>query len=98
MKYLGKADSHLVLRKLRLVADWMGQPHLTATNIRNSGMLYYAYKLYKDRGKLEKEEYDIICERFDIKMNSLGYYNISRQKNDFLNVKTIEKIYGKGTS
>ncbi|WP_405169363.1 hypothetical protein [Paenibacillus sp. FSL H3-0286] len=98
VKYLGKADSHLVLRKLRLVADWMGQPHLTATNIRNSGMLYYAYKLYKDRGKLEKEEYDIICERFDIKMNSLGYYNISRQKNDFLNVKTIEKIYGKGTS
>lgn len=98
VKYFGKADSHLVLRKLRLIAEWMGQPTLTAINIRNSGMLYYAYKLYMDRGKLEKEEYDIICDRFDIKMSKQGFYNISRQKNEFLNIKTIEKIYGLRTS
>ena len=42
----GRADYHLIFRRLKKVADWNHQPYLIGINIRNSGMLYMAKNLY----------------------------------------------------
>lgn len=84
----------LVNRRLKKIAELFQIPTLTATNIRNSGMLYMAYCLLKENNKLEKEEYMIICERYNVGRTKEGDYVYSRLKSDFLNVDMIEQIYG----
>jgi integrase len=90
----GKADPHLVLRRLKLMSIENSQPYLSAINIRNSGMLYMAYQLYVETGNLTKKEIDIICEHFNIPIlkNGTGY-NAHRLREQFLNVDTLKEIY-----
>lgn len=90
----GKAESHLVIRRIRAIAKLVNEPYLTAINIRNSGMLYMAYNLYKKNGKLRKLEIDTVCEHFNVsKLKGGKSYNNSRLKKEFLNIETINKVY-----
>lgn len=94
VKSYERADKHLVLRRLKNVAEWFGQPTLTAINIRNSGMLYSAYQLYKETGKLEKNEIDYVCHKFNIaKLKGSEFYNVSRLKKEFLSIEKIIQVY-----
>lgn len=94
----GKADNHLILRRLDMLKKVLNIPYFTAMNIRKSGMLKMAKDLYIERGRLDKEELDDIGEKFGISIN--GYkdgkkeYNYYAYKQDFLNIETIKKIYG----
>lgn len=90
----GRADQHLILRRLRKISEWYGQPYFNAINIRNSGMLKMAKDLYLRDGELERKQYDEICDRFNIQRNEkTGLYNIARIKKDFLNVSKIKEVY-----
>ncbi|MEC0306906.1 hypothetical protein P4H67_09065 [Paenibacillus lautus] len=91
----GKADSHLILRRLKKIGEWYQQPFLTAINIRNSGMVYMANQLRIRTGKFDKETFDIVCDRFNIsKIKNSSDYNASRIRNDFLNIDKIIEVYG----
>ncbi|MGY5342943.1 phage lytic cycle repressor MrpR family protein [Paenibacillus glucanolyticus] len=91
----GKADSHLILRRLKKIGEWYQQPFLTAINIRNSGMVYMAHQLRRRTGKFDKETFDIVCDRFNIsKIKNSSDYNASRIRNDFLNIDKIIEVYG----
>lgn len=97
-KELGRADSHLVLRRLKKIAVWNKQPCLTAINIRNSGMLYMAYCLYKEHKKFGKAEFDAVCEHFNIpKLKNSKDFNASRLRKEFLNLHKMKEVYEKGT-
>lgn len=90
----GKADKHLVSRKLKLIGKWFGYPYLSPINLRNSGMLYEAYKQYKRLGVLESEQIEQIFLKFGMQKLNSGYYNVTRLKKEFLNIKTIKDVYG----
>ncbi|MFI2856861.1 hypothetical protein ACH6EH_06945 [Paenibacillus sp. JSM ZJ436] len=91
-----RADHYLILRKLKKVAQWFGWDYLTGSNIRNSGMLYMASRLYKVNNKLSKNEIDQVCEHFNISRinDKPSSYNTTRLRKEFLNVDTILKYYG----
>ncbi|MNK43727.1 hypothetical protein D3C87_624420 [compost metagenome] len=91
----GSADAHLVLRRLTNVRKWFDYPFFNAINIRNSGMLYMAYQLYENNKKFGKAEFDAVCEHYNIsKLKNSNEFNASRLRKEFLNIETIERIYG----
>lgn len=100
----GRGDIHLVLRRLKMLSEVFDIDYFTATNIRNSGMLYWGKLRLDEKRKtdpdadLDRDDYDVICERFGIsKINNGG--NVERNyypyRKEFLNVETINKVYGK---
>ncbi|MEI2281259.1 hypothetical protein [Paenibacillus polysaccharolyticus] len=84
----------LISRRFKKISDVFQSPTLTPTNIRNSGMLYMAYNLYKDSGKLGKEEYESVCVHYNVGRMRDGGYTYSRLKKDFLNMENLELVYG----
>ncbi|MWV44900.1 hypothetical protein GRF59_14860 [Paenibacillus sp. HJL G12] len=90
-----KADKHLVLRRLKNIGVWKGLKHLSAINIRNSGMLYMAKELYESKGSLGRDEIITICEYYNIgkQTHADEFYAYSRYTKDFLNEETIKKVY-----
>lgn len=83
----------LVNRRFKKISDLFQSPTLTPTNIRNSGMLHMAYNLYRNRGRLGKEEYELVCERYNVGRTKNGGYVYARLKADFLNIENIMAIY-----
>ncbi|WEG18574.1 hypothetical protein PQ478_08830 [Alkalihalophilus pseudofirmus] len=76
--------------KLRHIKEITNKPYLTPTNIRRSGMLYMGYLLYKENGKLDKEEYNLIAEKF-----GTGKIGVNRDINNIAGIKefvTIDNI------
>ncbi|MNJ04774.1 hypothetical protein D3C73_1656870 [compost metagenome] len=57
-------------------------------------MLYEAYKQYKRLGVIESEQIEQISLKFGMQKLNSGYYNVTRLKKEFLNIKTIKNIYG----
>lgn len=88
------ASIYLVNMRLAKIAEWHSLPQLTIVNLRNSGMLKMARDLYKKRNKLEAEEYAEIFDHFNIKKDKLGQYQYGSMRSEFLNIPTIEKVYG----
>ncbi|WP_336761476.1 phage lytic cycle repressor MrpR family protein [Paenibacillus sp. USHLN196] len=87
------ASIYLVTMRLSKIAEWHNLPLLTIVNVRNSGMLKMAKDLYVERGKLEEEEYSIVCDHYNIKKDKNGLYHYGSMKSEFLNVPTIKKVY-----
>ncbi|RPK31809.1 tyrosine-type recombinase/integrase [Paenibacillus xylanexedens] len=85
---------YLVQSRLKKIAEWHNLPQLTVKNVRNSGMLKVARDLYHKRNKLEAEEYSEIFEHFNIKKDKMGQYQSGPMRSEFLNIPTIEKVYG----
>lgn len=81
----GKAEKHLIFRRLSSMSEIHGIPYLNGANIRNSGMLKMAKNLYKEFGRLEREEYTLMEEKF----------NISKGKiiKEIINIDNILKYY-----
>lgn len=88
------ADQHLILRRLKKVAEWFNEPHLNAINIRNSGMLKMARDLYWSEGELGSNQIERICEKFNVTHRKNGVFNATRFKKEFLNIDKIKEIYG----
>lgn len=87
------AASALINRRIKKISELYQIPTLTPTNIRNSGMLYMAYNFYKESGKLSKDEYYAICERYNVGRTREGGYVYARLKKDFLNVENLKSVY-----
>lgn len=86
-----EADTHIVNRRISKIADEIGEPNFTPTAVVYSGMLAKAKDLLVQNGVLGEEEYTAIAKQFGRDTEQSLY----RLKQDFLNVETIEKIYGK---
>lgn len=90
------ANIHTVYRRLQMIAELFGKPYFNSTNIQRSGMIKMGSDLLNKNSKLEREEYDIICERFDVqkvinggKKEEYNYYPLK----DFLNIEVINQFY-----
>jgi integrase len=92
--HMFEAEKNIVHRRLANIADEIGEPHFSPMNILYSGMLSMANDLLQQRGKLDDDEYRQICEKFDIDADQ----SLQRLKSEFLNIETIESLYGDNKS
>jgi integrase len=79
-------DKAVVYRRINMIEETLGIPYLNGKNIQRSGMIYMGKLLYESEGKLEKEEYLQIAERFQISK----WFVIK----EFCNIDSIRKLYG----
>lgn len=83
--------------RINLIQEHVDHIAFTATNIRRSGQLYMAWKLFKRDGKLDREQYDEIATRFNSE-----YLNLSdAEKSSYIttlkyivNLENIKMLYG----
>ncbi|MED1470483.1 hypothetical protein [Bacillus salipaludis] len=91
----GRADKHLIYRRISTIAQFFGYQYLTAKNIEKSGMISMAVDLYSQRNKLEAEELSMIAVQFGLKkivVNGFELFNTSLLR-DFINPDTIMDLY-----
>lgn len=56
---------------------WLGNPYLTYTSLRDSGMIQMAIDYYEEKGEVTREDYKYIYERFNYgAMLPDGYWHI----------------------
>lgn len=82
------ANRHLITRRLANVSKWFDYPHLTASNLKKSGMLKAAHDLYLQSGKFGREETIEVCKQFNV-----AYHITTRITRSFLNLENIKKLY-----
>jgi integrase len=82
----GAVNEWVIYRRVTLIGELLSIPYFTTKNIVRSGMIYMAYQLLKKDGKLEKEQYVQIAERFRIK----NWYTLK----EYCNLEIIEGLYG----
>lgn len=75
-----------ISRRTKHMAEFFGWPKVTPKNVHRSGMIYMAKNLLSERGKLDREEYELICERY--------CFNHWYLMKEFVNEKVIERVYG----
>lgn len=92
----GKANKHLIYRRISTISDYFNLPYLTAKNIQKSGMIKMGKDLLEQHGKLGKDQLYEIAERFavtPVNQNGYEYYN-STLLSSLINEENIEKLYG----
>jgi hypothetical protein len=89
-KHFDVAEKTLVSRRIAMISKWFEYPYLTPINLRKSGMVRYAKELLDQTGKFEREEIVTVCKKFD-----LEYKVTTRLTKEFLNIETIESLYGR---
>lgn len=80
-------DKTLFFRRIALISETLEEPFLTAKNIWRSGMIYMGKLLRDQFGKLEKEQYEMICEKFA--HNKSRWYALKEYVND----ENIDQLY-----
>jgi len=81
-------QQHTINRRIREVSDLIGSDYLTPRSVFISGMIKYAKDLLIETGKLEREEYEKICKRFNYNVNSIALLKKT------VNIETIKQLYG----
>ena len=90
-------DRHFITRKFIFFKEFFGNTFLTADDIVQSGMMHMAYELYKESGKIGREELLKIGEHYDTIMTTNDgknfYRNATVLKRIIFNEKFTE-LYG----
>jgi hypothetical protein len=76
----GAVQPSVIYRRLSTIAELFENPYLSSKNIQRSGVIYNAYLIYKETGKLEKDEYIRLCELMNaskVKNGKYEFYNWS---------------------
>ncbi|MCM3161021.1 site-specific integrase [Metabacillus litoralis] len=92
----GKANRHLVYRRITTVSEHFDYPYLTAKSIQKSGMIKMGRDLFIKHGTLGKDQLYEIAKRFNvntIKVKEYEYYN-STLLSSFVNLENINDLYG----
>lgn len=91
-----QVTSTVIYGRLSRIKDYLSLDYLTTNSIKQSGMIKYAVDLWSNRGKLGKEEFNLIGDRFNlnkIHANGYEYHNKSLMKK-YINEENIKKLYG----
>jgi hypothetical protein len=76
--------------------EFLKLEYLTQNALRQSGMLWESVKLYKQYGKLEYDQFELIGEKYSASMITSGtytYYNTFLMK-QFISPENIKELYG----
>lgn len=94
VKHFEEAEKNIVYRRISSIAKEIEEPLFNPKNIVNSGMLYLAYRVYTEKGRLDSTDIKLICDKFGmLKDGADGDPEFSRLLLSTLNVETIKKVY-----
>lgn len=82
-------------RRLAVIKETYDLEEFHSNTISESGRIKMAYDICKTKGKLEKEDFEKIGDRFNLsKMESKGYryYNTGKMKH-YINEKNLKNLY-----
>lgn len=89
-------DGRAIYQRLKKISDiFEVRPLASYLKIKYSGMIYLGYKLYKEEGKLDREQYMKICKQFNVYkiiLNGEETYNWTLLK-ELINMETIKHLY-----
>lgn len=91
-----RVSRNLLARRLYLIKEQFELDELSVNTISRSGQIKLASDLYKKNGKLEKEEFSIIGDQFNLRKitaNNYTYYNTSIIKH-YVNKRNLKELYG----
>lgn len=94
-KNFGRADPHIVYRRVTKISEFFKMPYLTPKSIWQSGQIKMAAELYERDGEIQTEQLNEIAEAFNLsKINNNGYqmYAITQIK-DYINSENLKKLY-----
>lgn len=86
----------MIYNRFRVIKEYFDLEYFTPNAIKQSGMIKMAVDLWKERGKLTKEEFALIGQRFNlnkINIDNYEYYNKSMMKM-YINEENIRNLYG----
>lgn len=89
-------DTHNLHRRLKAIKEGIDLPAITFKSLERSGMIAFAKDLFVERGKLGKEEFNIIGDRYNLsKLHAGGkeYHNTTMMKT-YINRENILELYG----
>ncbi|WP_299831521.1 hypothetical protein [uncultured Metabacillus sp.] len=94
-KNLNGVDRHTIYRRVTTLSESYNLPYLTPKGVEKSGMIKYAYDLYKKSGKLDNEELEKVADRFSVrKVKIAGVYKYNYQTlREFINMDNIKELY-----
>ncbi|MDP4268274.1 MAG: hypothetical protein Q8880_12680 [Bacteroidota bacterium] len=78
----GKLKQQTLLRRIKNIANYWGNPYINVRNIWVSGMIKYAKELKKQYGKLTMPECWLICDKFGY--DRRYWYNVTRWTRDYI--------------
>jgi integrase len=81
--------------RLNSIKDIFGIEYFTGNSLRQSGMIWESIKLYKEYGKLDYEQFEIIGKKYNFSLltnNGYTYYNTFLMK-QFISPETIKDLY-----
>ncbi|MGK4040850.1 hypothetical protein AB0Y20_01015 [Heyndrickxia oleronia] len=92
-----RASQMLVIQRFEDIKEWFEYPDISPKSINRSGMLYIASQLIGNKEELNKEDFEIIGDRFNLsKTNNGGYFNYNTHYlKGYINKENINKLYPK---
>lgn len=84
-----RADKNIVHRRLSNIAEEIGESGFSPLNITYSGIICKARDLYLATGRLDEEEYKVLCDQFKIDSEQ----SLTRLKSEFMNLDFIKSFY-----
>lgn len=94
-KNINGIDRHTIYRRITTLSEYYSLPFMTPKNIEKSGMIKMANDLYKEHGKLDNEELELVAERFNVrkvKIAGMEKYNFQTLK-EYVNIENIKELY-----
>jgi hypothetical protein len=91
----GKTNRSVIYNRFKMMKEEFEADYLSPNNVKKSGMIYMAYKLYKQYGVLENDQLAEIADYYNIQKimnnNYLTYnYSILRE---YLNLENVAELY-----
>lgn len=95
-KHSEQTNASVIYARLSRIREYFELEYFTPNAIKQSGMIKMAVDLWNERGKLEKEEFQLIGDWFNLKKihaNGYEYHNRSAMKR-YINEENIKNLYG----
>jgi site-specific recombinase XerD len=90
----GAVQPSVIYRRLSTISELWENPYLSSKNIQRSGVIFDAYLIYKETGKLEKSEYIRLCELHNfpkVKNGKYEFYNWSPLQ-EYVSFETMKRL------
>lgn len=79
-------NKHVIYRRIKAIADSLGDGNITSKLIQRSGMLFYAKEIIKDNNKISLDNLKVVASKFNFK----SYHNLK----GYITIENIKETYG----
>lgn len=90
-----RPNKSTLFKRIYAIKEYHNLEEFSAQVINEAGRIKMATEIYKERGKLEKEEFTMIGDQYSLPLVKIGeyeYYDISKMKT-YINERNFKELY-----